>query len=245
MTSKQPSKKRATQDEPIYLDDSLLTELDKAIEKTKWPYKTKTEQLWLRDQACGSMFILTGFRNSEVGQGPQTTWGKRLNPETNKREYYKYTPNSYPLKRKEIRIYPDKLLIPTHQTVKKGNTRKNLELPKTGGFAPLVQRVENYLNLIDDQGIMPEQYLFPSANNQGNFRFDYPMSTKRIYWIIKTTTGLFAHYYRAVNETIFGRKVFKNDAWKLMRYMGLRRLDSTSPYVQSEWEENKPEIYKL
>ena len=65
------------------------------------------------------------------------------------------------------------------------------------------------------------------------------------FWIIKTMTDRFPHWFRSVCETIYGRLIFNSDAWKLKEFMGLRRLDSTTPYVQGSWEEDEEKIFKL
>ena len=92
-----------------------------------------------------------------------------------------------------------------------------------------------------------ECYVFPKGVGlkAGSFLWDKPLSTKRAFWIIKTGTGKFPHWFRAICETVYGRLVFKSDAWKLKEFMGLRRLDSTTPYVKGSWEENEAQIYKL
>lgn len=42
-----------------------------------------------------------------------------------------------------------------------------------------------------------------------------------------------------------GRAVLKNNPWQLKSYMGLARLDSTSPHVSAEWEERRKDMFKF
>lgn len=53
------------------------------------------------------------------------------------------------------------------------------------------------------------------------------------------------HWFRAVAENIYGRKVFRNNPYKLKDFMGLVNLNSTGPYVQATWEEDEKRIYKV
>ena len=39
------------------------------------------------------------------------------------------------------------------------------------------------------------------------------------------------------------KEIFDNDAYKLCVYMGLRRLDSTLPYVQAPYQKNLNKLY--
>jgi len=41
---------------------------------------------------------------------------------------------------------------------------------------------------------------------------------------------------QGVCENIYGKLIFNNDAWKLKEFMGLKRLDSTTPYVKGSWK---------
>lgn len=248
--------KRATSDEPIPLNNDpteLFDYLAELVEQMHWPYKvsdTLKEQLWVRDQALFSLPLIVGLRASEIVQGPAITTGRRLNRQTNEYETVKYKPNSYPLKRKQFKIYPEKIMLFSAKTVKNGNLRNNLELPKTGGYSKLTHFVESWLIILDShfedqpKNLHEEAYVFPSTTKT-RFLFNEPLSTNRMHHIIKYTTGKFPHWARAVCETVYGKKVFNNDAWLLKDFMGIRRLDSTTPYVQGSWEDKKENIYKL
>lgn len=248
-----PRTKRATADEPIPLDENLFTYLTQLVEKTKWPYKVPEqlkEQLWARDQALFALPLIVGLRASEIVQGPSKTVGRKLNRVTNEYEPVTYKTKTYPMQRKNLKMYSTHILIFNAKTVKNGNIRKNLELPKKGGFALLTVFVEKWLNIFDshfdDQigRLHEEAYLFPHCT-KGGFHFDTPMSTTRMHHIIKYTNGKFPHWARAVCETVYGKKVFKNDAWLLKGFMGIKNLDSTAPYVQGSWEDKKENLYKL
>lgn len=112
-------------------------------------------------------------------------------------------------------------------------------MPKVGGLKGLTGTFEIWLNLVED----PESILFPRWTPAG-FNFSHSINRKRAYAII-SATGKFPHWARAVCETIYGRKVFLNDAWKLKQFMGLKRLDSTAAYVSGSWEENERNVYRL
>ncbi len=269
------TKKRATQSEPIYIDTTtetttqqtvkeLLTQLKQAIQKTRWQYKNHIATLQLRDQAASVVFIVAGLRNSEVCQGPQQTSGwKYYNSFTAQGEKEQrverriYKPNSYPLKRKQIRIYTERIVILNAQTVKHGKLRPEIVFPKKGGLAPFAEILESYVNKIDALGAEPESYLFPPAypntkeylnaedrTEKNPFNFTRAMSTNRIWRIIKDTTNLFPHWYRAVCETLYGRVILKN-AHMLKDRMGLTTLEATVPYVQSNYKEHEKNAENL
>jgi len=209
--------KRSVSDVPIFLDAKLWDELEAMINVEGWPYKTNIALFKLRDRALICLLILTGLRISEALQ----------------------------LKRLQFRVYKRKILLANVKTVKGGLLRNKIVLPKVPGrhltFFTLV--FLEWLNTIPNE----ESYVFPKGTSlrAGSFLWDKPLSTKRAFWIIKTTTGKFPHWFRAVCENIYGHIIFKNDAWKLKGFMGLKRLDSTSAYVKGTWEDNLENIYKL
>lgn len=90
----------------------------------------------------------------------------------------------------------------------------------------------------------PECYVFPSGTPQG-FSWDRKLKYERAHQIVKTTTGKFLHWFRSIYETIYGRLVFKKDAWKLKEFMSLKTFEFTNPYVGGSWEENEREIFNL
>jgi hypothetical protein len=55
---------------------------------------------------------------------------------------------------------------------------------------------------------------------------------------------MFPHWARAVCANIWAA-VFGKDAWKLKNYMGWKRLESSSPYIQSNWEDDEKKIYEI
>jgi integrase len=207
--------KRKVSDVPIFLDNRLWDELHTIINVEGWPYKTNILLFKLRDRALICLLILTGLRISEA----------------------------LTLKKLQFRIYKRKIILANAETVKHGLLRAKIVLPKQGKFAVFTLVFEEWLETIPKD----HYYVFPKGTSlsAGSFLWDKPLSTKRAFWIIKTTTGKFPHWFRAVCETVYGRLVFKSDAWKLKEFMGLKRLDSTSPYVKGTWEDNLAEIYKL
>jgi len=131
-------------------------------------------------------------------------------------------------------------MLKSVRTKKSGYTREKITLPKTGSLARFTDVFENWLRFVSTK----EHYIFPCGTAYG-FKWNKHLGRKRAFWIIKTTTGKFPHYFRAVCETIYGRIIFKNDAWKLKQFMGLKRLDSTTPYVQGSWEEDEHRIFEI
>jgi integrase len=208
-------KKRKVSDVPIFLDARLWDELHTIIELDGWPYKTNTEQLRLRDRGLICLLVLIGQRISEALR----------------------------LKKLQFRIYEREIVLANAQTMKRGLMRVKIILPKRGELATFTRVFEEWLlNVPKD-----DAYVFPKATSLrgGSFLWDKPLSSKRAFWIIKKTTVELPHWFRAACETVYGRLVFKSDAWKLKEFMGLRRLDSTAPYVKGSWEENEKEIYEL
>jgi len=207
--------KRKVSDVPIFLDNRLWDELETIINLSGWNYKTNIALFKLRDRALICLLILTGLRISEALR----------------------------LRKLQFRVYDNEIVLANAETVKRGLLRTKIVLPKTGRLGTFTLVFEEWLNTIPNE----ESYVFAKGTSlrAGSFLWDKPLSTKRAFWIIKTTTGKFPQWFRAVCETVYGRLIFKSDAWKLKAFMGLKRLDSTSPYVKGTWEDNLAEIYKL
>ena len=142
------------------------------------------------------------------------------------------------LKAKQFKIRRDRIRLISAKTLKRGMERSNITLPKKGALAPLTFIFEEWLLQVPN----PECYIFPSA--RFGVQWDTPLGTTRAFWIIKATTGKFPHWYRAVCETVYGKLVYHNDPWKLKKFMGLQRLESTVPYVSTEGKEAET-LFKL
>jgi len=145
------------------------------------------------------------------------------------------------IKKKQIRNYDTHILIANVQPSKHGNLRAEIILPKSGALAPFTRTFEVWLNQIPDDNSV----IFPSANLNGDLLWDRALSRQRIHWIIKFTTGMFPHWFRGVCETIYGKQIFKNDAWALKDFMGLVNLDSTSAYVSGQWKHYEDNVFKV
>ena len=143
--------------------------------------------------------------------------------------------------KKQTHNFKTHILVTNIKTLKNGHTREKTTLPKKGAFAPFTQTFQTWLDQIPHE----DAVLFPAANPDGTLNWNKPLSRPRIHHIIKTTTGKFPHWLRGVCETIYGQQIFKNDAWALKDFMGLKRLDSTNPYVQSPWKKYTKNIYNL
>lgn len=144
------------------------------------------------------------------------------------------------LKRLQFRIYENKTELANVKTLKNGLPRDRIILPHEGKLAPFTRTFEEWLLKVPS----PECYVFPRGSAEG-FHWDRPLGRKRVFWIIKTSTNRFPHWFRSVCETVYGRIIFRNNAWKLKEFMGLKRLDSTTPYVRGSWEEDENRIYQL
>lgn len=204
--------KRATREEPIFLDAQLYQDLMKYTERIIWPYKSEiAPDLIKRDQALFAFLLLTGLRISEALQ----------------------------VKRKQLRIYDNRIEAANIQTLKRGLTRTKIILPKKGSLKDLTEVFEEWLLNVEE----PEYYIFPTAHGS-KLNFKKPIPRNRAYQVI-ALTDKFPHWARAVCETIYGRLIFKNDAWKLKEFMGLKRLDSTAAYVSGSWEDNEKDVFKI
>jgi integrase len=205
-------KKRATADEPIFNDERLMPHLENLATKIIWPYKSQMKKvLQTRDKALFAFLLLTGCRASEAVQ----------------------------IKRSQIVDYKTHIEVLNISTLKHGNVRLKVYLPKKGRLNTLTLLVSAWIKYVEQ----PNDYLWPTAKGCV-LNYNKPIERKRVYQIIRQT-GLFPHWCRAVCETVYGRQVFKNDPYKLMRFMGIRSINNILPYVQASWEENIKDIYKL
>lgn len=137
------------------------------------------------------------------------------------------------LKRKQFVILEDRILLLNVKTEKGGDMRPQIVFPKSGLLKEFSLSVERWIKQIEN----PEYYVFPSGTCFG-VKWNHALSRWRIERIIKLKTGKFPHWLRGVHETYYGEYIFKGNAWKLARHMGLKRLDSTKPYVQSSFIED-------
>jgi hypothetical protein len=135
--------------------------------------------------------------------------------------------------KKQTRNYKTHILIVNIKPSKNGNLRQKIILPKTGDLSPFTTIFEEWLKQAPDENSI----LFPTANaHSGTLNWNKPLGTKRVHWIIKTTNGMFPQWYRGVCETIYGKKIFKNDVFALQGFMGIKNMQNLSPYVESQWE---------
>jgi integrase len=204
--------KRATSEEPIFIDEQLYHDLSKLINKLTWDYSAKTpEVLQQRDKALFALLIVAGTRASEA----------------------------IILKKKQFRVYPNRIEIAQVETEKHGLLRKRVIMPLEGSLSEITKVFLEWFMTLPDE---PEAYVFPRCRI---YHIDYKnhISRVRVYQII-SRSGMFPHWARAVCANIWA-SVFGKDAWKLKNYMGWKRLESSSPYIQSNWEEDENKIYKV
>lgn len=144
------------------------------------------------------------------------------------------------LKRIQFSDEEDRIILANVTTLKHGKLRAKIILPKEGRLSPFTRMFEQWLSQVPSE----DDYVFPSARGfQGEINWKSSLHRQRAHNIFFKTIKRFPHWFRSVCETIYGKQVFKSDAWKLKDFMGLINLDSTSPYVQSSWEENTDRIF--
>jgi integrase len=203
-------KKRKVESIPIYpRNPDFITNLVNEILNIEWPYvKPETKDI-LHDRDQGLAAFLSLI-------------GTRIS-------------EALRLKRKWFTIEEDRISIADIQPGKRGNIRSGLWLPRTGKLASLTEIFYKWLMQVPND---PEAYVFPSAKPFGFIHWNRHIERARAHWIIKTTIGKFPHWYRGVTETYVGKVIFRNDPYKLKKFMGVRRIESVYPYVGEPWEQD-------
>jgi len=144
------------------------------------------------------------------------------------------------VKIEQFRDYPKKLVSFNVPTLKNGRVRKEIWITKKGRIERTTKFFINWYALLKQNSKV--SYVFPRGSVNG-LVYGNHLSSCRAHWIIKTTTDLFPHWFRAVCETYMAKEIFDNDAYKLCGYMGLKRLDSTLPYVQAPYEKDLTKLH--
>ena len=196
---------------------NFIADIVAEIHRIEWPY-TKAETMKVKGVEIPIKDLL---RNRDQGLAAYIALiGPRIT-EALKR------------KRKDFTVEPDRILVAAFLPGKRGDMRKNLYLPRTGPRAPLT---EIFLKWLEQVPSDPEAFVFPSAKPFGFIHWDRRLERARAHWIMKSTIGKFPHWYRSVCETYIGKLVFKSDAFKLRKYMGVKRLESVVPYVNEPFQ---------
>ncbi|MEM3629110.1 MAG: site-specific integrase [Candidatus Bathyarchaeia archaeon] len=208
-------KKRKVADVPIFLDESLWDQLKEAVDKAG-SWNYKVNADMLR------------LRDRALAACLILT-GCRVSEVLD-------------LKRGQFRVYRDRIVLANVETKKHGEIRSRITMPFGGRLGWFTRVVADWLMLVPNDSNV---YVFPRFDNNGNPMWNKPMSRKRVHQLIKECVGLFPHWFRGVCETIYARLVFRRDAWKLKQWMGLKRLDSTVPYVGGSWEEDEERIFEI
>ena len=194
---------------------NFIADIVAEIHRIEWPYTKEETKDLLRDRDQGLAAYLALI-------GPRIT-------EALKR------------KRKDFTVEPDAIRVSDFTPGKRGDIRKNLYLPRTGPRAPLT---EIFLKWLEQVPSDPEAFVFPSAKPFGFICWTRRLGRARAHWIMKSTIGKFPHWYRSVAETYVGKVIFKNDAYKLRKFMGVRRLESVVPYVNEPYEQDLEDFDK-
>jgi integrase len=185
-----------------------LSELIYCINTNQVHYKNET--LNVRDKALVSLLMLSGLRVSEL------------------------------LKLKLTQFYlegKDFIIIKDVETLKRGNLRDEVPLPKRGQLEVFTNHVEEWLIHIphkDKHGKPIDSFVIPSASGLG-IHFNKSLSRQRTHVIVKAITGKFPHYLRMLTESYYGR-IFRTN-WALKDFMGLTDLRSTEAYVKTDWHD--------
>lgn len=178
-----------------------LPELINCINKNQVHYKNET--LNVRDKAIVSLLMLSGLRVSEL---------------------LKLKLSQFNLEGKDF------IIIKDVETLKRGNQRDEIPLPKRGQLQVFTNHVEDWLIHIPTK----DSFVIPTASGLG-IHFHKPLSRQRTHVIVKAITGQFPHYLRMLTESYYGR-IFKTN-WALKDFMGLTDLRSTEPYVKTDWHD--------
>lgn len=142
------------------------------------------------------------------------------------------------LQRKHFRIYPNRIVLAQYDPDKSGLTRTHVTLPKSGKLSYFTGVFEEWLIQIEHE----DHYVFPSGSAYG-LNYNRHLSRYRAHTLIKYITGKFPHWYRAVCANIYAKYIFNRDAWKLKQFMGWKRLESSTPYVEAIWKEDEHKIF--
>ena len=137
------------------------------------------------------------------------------------------------LKRKQFRELEDRIVLRNVKTLKRGDIRYNIVFPKSGILKEFTLCLKRWLDQVPE----PDNYIIPHGSSFG-ISWNKSLSRKRIERIVSLKTGKFPHWLRGVHETYYGEVIFRGNAWKLTSHMGLKRVESTKPYVQSSYTED-------
>lgn len=138
---------------------------------------------------------------------------------------------------KKYQIEDNKLL--KVRTIKGGDLRKKIPLPTQRELGEWTRIFYYWLEKI------PYKTAFVYPRGCGfSIDFDHYISRVRVYQIVREKTGYYPHFFRSVHASIYAR-VFGFDAWKLKSFMGWKNLNSSSPYVKSNWEQDENKINEV
>jgi integrase len=211
---------RATSEIPIIayeVEDikPLVIELVDIIKKTSWNYKSEFRDLFIMRDRALVSVLILS--------------GLRIS-------------EALSLRLDQIRERPKKFLLLSVPTLKNGSVRKEIELPIDGSLGEITKFFTEWYRFLNEK---PQaKWLFPSGCSSGLVLKDH-LSRWRAHRIMYITTNLFPHWFRAVCENIFGHVIFENNPYKLKDMMGLKRLESTVPYIQADYQRDMPKLYLI
>ena len=215
---KQKIKKRATSAIPIIANETadlpeLIDKLTKVIESTEWKYKSEFKELLQKRDKALVALLILS--------------GLRVS-------------EALELKFSQVHKLFKCFTLTNVHTLKNGLVRDRILIPIDGSLGRLCIYFNEWYEYLEKQKNV--DYLFPSACGFGLI-LNQPLSRYRAHRIIKTTSDKFPHWFRAVYENIYGHIIFNNNPYKLKRCMGLKRLESTVPYIQADYENDLAKVY--
>lgn len=212
--------KRATSDIPIIANEKsdlpgLIENLEKIIKTTTWDYKSGLKRVLILRDQ--GLVSLLVLSGLRVSEALDLTLS-------------------------QVHEYPKNFLLSHVTTLKNGLIREKIIIPRDGALGKLCKYFGEWYFFISEQ--KKAKWLFPSASGLG-INFNNKLSRYRVHKIIKANNDLFPHWFRAVYENIYGHIIFNNNPYKLKECMGLKRLESTVPYIQADYEKDISKIYLL
>lgn len=125
------------------------------------------------------------------------------------------------LKREQFKEHKRFLIVKEYRVLKNkvNPIRDDWALPKQGRLAPFTAIIRQYLNQL------------PRTRNKV-----FQIKRARAHQIVKKITGKWLHWFRAMGEAYYMRKVFK-DPVKCASALRLRRSDTLIEYVPYEWKD--------
>lgn len=180
--------------------------------ETPYPYKRNAEQLQLRDRALMVLMYICTARVVEI-TGGATRVGEI--PGVSANQFYKTVDFYYLRNLKNVKQKYHKVGNTWEEITdwRQYPNRVEIPIPRSGGLSWVGEHIENYL---ETQG--PRDNLFK-------------IDPCRSYQIVKTTTGEFNHYFKAMGIKLW-YILFDGNAFRLKEFTGHKRWESLESYMR-------------